>query len=84
MVSRTTWYEEQRLTKYSTKYHQYNEEKKPMFIHLTKEKKDALKVIAKQFNTTQTTLMEEALDNIIIEYGKKYRNIQENMNQFMV
>ena len=55
-----------------------------MYLHLTREKKDALKVIAKQFNTTQTTLIEEALDNIIIEYGKKYKNIQENMNQFMV
>ena len=67
-----------------TKYQQYNEEKKPMFLHLTREKKDALKVIAKQFNTTQTTLMEEALDNLIIEYGEKYKNIQENMNRFMV
>tara|TARA_B100000519_G_scaffold151192_1_gene132140 strand:+ start:759 stop:977 length:219 start_codon:yes stop_codon:yes gene_type:complete len=72
------------LTKYLTKYQQYNEEKSPMYLHLTREKKDALKVIAKQFNTTQTTLIEEALDNIIIEYGKKYKNIQENMNQFMV
>ena len=60
----------------------YHEEKKAMFLHLTREKKDSLKIIAKRFNTTQTALMEEALDNIIIEYGEKYSKVQEHMNQF--
>ena len=66
-----------------TPHEKYNEEKKPFYMHLTREKKDALEIIAKRFNTTQTTLIEEALDNIIIEYGKKYSRVQEHMNQFM-
>tara|TARA_B100000085_G_scaffold244860_1_gene237618 strand:+ start:588 stop:797 length:210 start_codon:yes stop_codon:yes gene_type:complete len=60
-----------------------NEEKKPMYLHLTREKKDALKIIAKRFNTTQTSLMEEALDNLIIEYGEKYTRVKEHTNQFI-
>ena len=40
--------------------------KTAMYFHLTDKKKKALKVISKKFNTTQTSLVEEAVDIIII------------------
>ena len=60
-----------------------SEELTPIYLHLTKKKKDTLKIISKEFHITQTALIEQAVDNIILEYGQKYNKVQYQMNKFM-
>ena len=57
--------------------------KTAMYFHLTDKKKKALKVISKKFNTTQTSLIEEAVDIIIIKYSKKYMELDNIMDKFL-
>lgn len=57
--------------------------KTAMYLHLTDKKKKSLKTIAEKFNTTQTSLIEEAVDMIIIKYSKKYIELDTIMDKFL-
>ena len=59
------------------------ENKTAMYFHLTDKKKKALKVISKKFNTTQASMIEEAVDIIIIKYSKKYMELDAIMDKFL-